>query len=205
MRNYLESTIAILMGIVILGFILIGFTGCTESTLVQPIESSNKFNSHTADELMVNFALAYGARDLGLYEQLLHENFIYTFNPDAVNKLGPSFKYFTKEDELITAANMFSGKPVVNSQGRSLAAITAIEFLKWEKVGDWELTGDMDRRGGLRGVYEGTIHISRDGDSDFFIKGRQMFTVVLADISGDEGEISPNYQIIGWQDLSSLK
>ena len=202
MRNYLESSIAILMGMVILGFILIGFTGCTESTLVQPLETMNKVNSPTADELMLNFALAYGGRDLGLYEQLLHEDFVYTFNQDAVNKLGPTYEFFTKEDELITAAKMFSGKPVVNSQGRTVAAITDIEFLSWQKVGDWEMTGDMDRRGSMRGVYEGTIHFTREGDRDFTIRGRQMFTVVMDEVSGDEGGSRPNYKIIGWQDLS---
>ncbi len=202
MRNYLESTIAVLMGVVILGFILISFTGCTEDTVLQPLDAPDKVYSPTVDDLMINFALIYGGRDLGLYEQLLHEDFIYTFNPEAVGKLGPSYEYFTKEDELITAANMFSGKPVVNSQGRTLAAITDIEFLHWEQVGDWELSGDMDGGGRLRGVFEGAIHITRDGDRDFTIRGLQIFTVVPVEGSGEDSGVLPNYQIIGWQDLS---
>ena len=201
MRNFLQSSIAILMGMILLGFVLIGFSGCTQSEILQPLESVSKVYSHTANHLMENFVEAYGNRDLERYAQLLHDDFIYTFNPNSTKRLGPSYKYFTKEDELITAANMFCGKPVVNSQGRTLPAITDIEFVAWQQAAPWEVTGEMDAEGGLRGVFDCVMHITRNGGCDFTIAGRQIFTVVLSGISDDEDGIQPNYQIIGWQDM----
>ncbi len=202
MRNFLETTITIVMGIILTGIILIGFSGCSEKGILQPIDPVLKIHSSSADNLMDNFAKAYGGRDLDLYAQLLHEDFIYTFNPESAKHSGPVYDFFTKEDELITAANMFCGKPIVNSQGRTLAAITDIDFQVWKQEGQWEMAEGMDSAGSLRGVFDCVIHITRDGDSNFTITGQQLFTVILADISDDEGAIQPNYQIIGWQDLT---
>ncbi len=204
MRNLLETIISVLLGIILTGIILVGFTGCSEKGILQPSDPALKFQSSTADLLMENFVQAYGDRDLDRYTQLLHDDFIYTFNPDFAKRLGPAYEYFTKEDELITAANMFSGKPVVNSRGRTLAAITAIEFQGWRQVGQWVLAEGVNSGGSLRGVFDCTIHITRDGDVDFTITGQQQFTVIPGEVSADEGAAPLNYQIVGWQDLTGL-
>jgi hypothetical protein len=203
MRNSLQSIIAVLMGMILLGFVLVGFSGCADEEILQPLDYISKVKSNTPERLMENFALAYGKRDLEMYAQLLNEDFLYTFHPDSAKRLGPSYKFFTREDELITAKNMFSGEPVVNSRGQIVAAITDIKFVAWQQSGAWQLTGEMDKEGGLRGVFDCVVQFTREGDSDITIRGQQLFTVVPAEISDEEDGIEPNYQIIGWQDLTA--
>lgn len=198
MRTILNSAIVILMTVILAGLVLLGLAGCTAETPFHPQDPTFKVYSASADALMANFVLAYGSRDLELYEQLLHDDFIFTFDRLTASRLGPSFQYFTREDELITARNMFCGKPIVNSRGIPQAAITDIDIQAWEQAGEWSLSAE----GHLRGVFDCIILVSREGASSFTISGQQLFTVVLADVSDSEGAVQINYQIIGWQELS---
>ena len=200
MRTILNSAIVILMTAILAGMILLGLAGCATDDPLQPLDPVFKVHSATANALMENFVLAYGGRDLELYEQLLHDDFIFTFDPVTAKRLGPAYEFFTREDELITAQNMFCGKPIVNSRGQHQGAITSIVFSAWEQAGEWAI----DSEGQLRGVFDAVIQIHRDGASSFTIAGQQVFTVVLADISDSEGAVQPSYQIIGWQELSGL-
>ncbi len=197
MRSILDTLIVILITVILAGFLLVGLTGCSEDDQLVSPAAALKVSSRTPDALMDNFVRFYGGRDLDGYAQLLHEDFIYTFDAATTRRLGPSFEFFTREDELITAAHMFCGRPVVNSRGQTVPAITGLDFLAWEQVGKWELTGE----GHLQGRFDMVLQVTRDQDSDFIIRGLQVFTVALADISDEEGAVQPCYRIIAWQDL----
>jgi hypothetical protein len=162
-----------------------------------PETDPGKVYSASADDLMANFVMAYGGRDLDLYGQLLHPDFIYTFDPECYSGLGPSYEYFTKEDELICARNMFCGEAIVNSRGQAQPAITSIQFQDWEQVGSWELQHD----GQLRGIFRMNLLISRQDSSNLSIRGRQIFTVAVNETFREVGGNLSFYQIIGWQDL----
>jgi len=201
MRITLKSIISIWMSLTLAAIVAASLTGCSKDAALMQPEPVLKVLSRTPDALMENFVKTYGERDLDTYAQLLHEQFIYTFNPETSRNLGPSYEYFTRQDELECAANLFSGEVVTNSRGQQVPAITAIEFRHWEQIGDWELASP-DEVDGLRGVFECTIRFVRAGAGDLTVRGRQLFTVAMADVSDGEGAVGPYYQIIGWQDLT---
>lgn len=196
-HSNLYPIILILMTTILAAFLLLGVSGCAEDSVMGPQDDPSKMYSVTADDLMANFVLAYGGRDLEAYAQLLHPDFIYTFDPEGCSELGPCYEFFTKEDELICAANMFSGEAVVNSRGQTLPAITDIIFNHWEQVGSWELEAD----GQMRGVFQIDILFTRQDASSLSVQSQQVFTVAQSEVYREVGGNLPYYQIIGWQDL----
>lgn len=201
MRNTIPSLqciMIIMMTAILAAFLLLAMTGCAEDSLLSPNDDPSKVYSATADDLMDNFVRAYGGQDLELYAQLLHDDFIYTFDPDCCSELGPVFEYFTREDELICAGNLFSGETVVNSRGQTVPAITGIHFHSWEREGSWEL----EANGRLRGIFQVDLLLTRQDSSDLRIRGRQIFTVAVNHDFREVGGGHPYYQIIGWQDLT---
>lgn len=199
MRTFIHSLIVIMMTVILAGMVMLGLTGCSDENLVQPENRENKIFSASPDELMENFALVYGGRDLEKYAQLLHDDFVYTFDPETAQELGPSFEFFNKDEELICAANLFSGETVVNSRGQSQPAILAITFHHWSLEGDWTI----DQAGHLRGVFEADISFYREGSSTLRVTGRQVFTVAATEDFREVGGSDTYYQVLGWQDLTN--
>jgi hypothetical protein len=200
MRNLIQTLIILVMTLILISFLTLGLTGCSPDQVANPQTDADKINLATADDLMMAFVEIYGNRDLDLYGQLLHENFIYTFDPHCCGELGPVYEYFTREDELICAQRMFSGKAGVNSRGQAVPAILDIDFNYWAQEGSWELEHD----GQLRGVFRADIVFLLEDSASWRVTGRQVFTVTTGDNFREVGGGLNSYQIIGWQELSGL-
>jgi len=166
--------------------------GCSpDSGILNPTPGATRFSA-SADILMENFQKAYTAMDLNEYEKILHEDFIFSFQACDVEKLGLSKDHYSREDELTTTSHMFSRKPHVKSNGQVVAPILGIEFLHFQREGEWVAMHDPDKPGLLKGVFQVDIRMDRGEAGSLSIRGTCVFFVV--------GNESTGYQLIGWVD-----
>lgn len=122
-RNILQVA-AMVAGILLL------LGGCSsKEEIVVPDDRSAYLLPGSPDKVMANFVTVYGSMDLEGYAQVLHEDFVFTFQPCDVQKLGLLKDHLTRQEELAVAANMFSRADVTKDDGRKVPGIHCIEFL----------------------------------------------------------------------------
>ena len=154
------------------------------------------------DVLMENFVAAYGAQDLEAYAPLLHEDFLFSYKACDAEQLGLSDDHHDRATELLISRRMFSRKPVVNSAGRTVPAITAIVFRGWERVGDWVEVPDPGRPGLRRAAYEVRVLFERERAGDIAVRGLSVFYALPVEMPDAEGKDQPAWQLAGWVDLT---
>lgn len=97
-------------------------------------------------ELMDLFRSAYQDRDLGLYDDILAEGFLFFFISAADGQ-------WDKTEDLISTANLFSGEAITNSQGELTRAITSIDVDQFIIRESWrDVAPGHPQFGGVAGV-----------------------------------------------------
>ena len=185
----------------ILSLLLIGLVGCTGNDLTLPTGPDKEAVRATTPELLLEkVAQAYADRDLECYADLLAEDFVFTFLPCDVNDLGLSSDHWGREDELISAARMFSGEPHVRDDGTVVPAILAIEVLEFHQDVPWTDAGDREHPGTLRAVYSMKVLFVREGAGDLVVDGPCIF--FASPVNGEDGETV--FQLRGWVDQTKV-
>ncbi len=196
----MQSSRFILTGLT-LALIVIGLAGCTGRDMMMPTGPDKDAVSATTPELLLEkVARAYADRDLECYADLLAEDFVFTFLPCDVNDLGLGSDHWGREDELISAARMFSGEPHVRGDGTVVPAITAIEVLDFNQDVPWEDAGDRRHPGTLRAVYSMKVLFVREGASDLVVDGPSIF--FATPVINDDGETV--FRLRGWVDQTKV-
>ena len=155
----------------------------------------------TPTRLMDNFARAYAGRDLETYTNLLHDDFVFHFTSCDAKRMGNPDAHLTKQQELASAANMFSGRVVQKDDGRVLPAITAIEFLHFAPEGPWREVADSDLPAGTKVcTYRVSLRIRRSRSSDLSIEGFAVFYAAIDHCFCADGSEVPCYRLIRWLD-----
>lgn len=144
------------------------------------------------DLLMEDFRQAYAAMDLDAYGKLLHEDFAFSPRNCSIEQLGKSADHYGRSTELEIAERMFSRTPYVKSDGRVVAPIEKIVFLRFEQVGGWTSVADPERPGLVKGVYEVHIVFERGEARSLTIRGDCVFYAV--------GDRRQGYKLVGWVD-----
>jgi len=196
-RNILQIA-AMVAGILLL------LGGCSsKQEIVTPEGRSGYLLPGSPDKLMANFVTAYGSMDLEGYAQVLHEDFVFTFQLCDVQKLGLLEDHLTRQEELAVAANMFSRAEVTKDDGRKVPGIHFIEFLYCERVSAWEAAaGFKDRDEVLGATYDMVVEITQMTGSVITIQGRSVFYVTGAGTVDTATGGAPYYHLIGWVDLT---
>lgn len=185
-----------------LGVLLVVMGCASEKQILGPVQTDPYPVAVTPDQLMENFATAYAARDLEGYGSLLHEDFVFSFQPCDIAKLGLSKDHFNREDELASARNLFSGKPLVKSDGRVVPAVTMIRFLDFSRLEDWVPADEAAKPGSLKAVYHILAQLDREDGSVLTIRGRSVFFTLAELREGENDGPRAVHQLVGWVDLS---
>jgi len=156
----------------------------------------------TPADLMSNFVTSYTTRDAPGYAALLHADFLFRFQACDVRKLGLSADHLTRQEEVQTARNMFSGKDYQKADGQVVPAITAIRFEQWEQVEPWRAAEDSAPARAMRVQVQCRVVIERAGASTLTISGQNVFYALPVPIELPTGGLREGYQLIGWVDLT---
>jgi hypothetical protein len=114
--------------LIVLVMVFVG--GCMQKDgILNPQVEHYYDNPDTPEKLMLNFVKAYGEMDLNLYEELLHEDFVFQYQPCDIENLKLDSPWHGKREELEIAANMFSGESLRKADGRVVPAIEQAELL----------------------------------------------------------------------------
>ncbi len=184
-----------------LTLILIGLAGCAGRDLMMPNGLDKEYVPATTPELLLEkVAQAYADRDLECYADLLAEDFVFTFLPCDVNDLGLGSDHWGREDELISAARMFSGEPHVRDDGTVVPPILAIEVLEFRQDVPWEDAGDREHPGTMRAIYSMKVLFVREGASDLVVDGPCIF--FASPVRNEDGQTV--YRLRGWVDQTKV-
>ncbi len=187
----------------ILLLVVMGAAGCFRPDDIIETDPPAKYVFPTTpDDLMANFVTAYTTRDVAGYGDLLHEDFIFSFQACDVAKLGLSKNHYTRADEIQTARNMFSGKAYHKSNGQVVPAITGINFVQWQQLGAWRSAEDSAPAGALRVSVECLVTMERQGAATIRVAGQSIFTALPVQIEVQDGVFHEGYQMLGWVDLT---
>jgi len=189
------------------GFILLlilgGTVGCMHQDGMVETEPPLKYVfPETPDDLMTNFVTAYTTRDAVGYADLLHEDFIFSFQACDVAKLGLSKDHFTREDEIQTARNMFSGRDYHKSNGQVVPAITEIRFERWEQLEPWHPAEESAAADVMRINMVCRVVLERGRASTIEVAGQSVFYAVPAVLEVRDAIFREGYKMVGWVDLT---
>ncbi len=184
-----------------LTLILVVLAGCAGNDPMAPSGQQKQVTGATTPTLLMEkIALAYAERNLDCYADLLAEDFVFTFLPCDVKDLGLGQDHWNREDELISAARMFSGEPHVMDDGTVVPAVIAIEVLECRQTIPWEDAGAGYGTGTLRAVYSMRVLFVRDGASDLMVDGPSIFYAE----PGKDNDGNTVYRLSGWGDQSKV-
>lgn len=180
-----------------LGLMALALSGCIfspdpdpEPPQPDPVEYDTAF---TPLILMDNFQTAYTERDIDGYRELLDDRFKFFF-VDAADG------FYTKEEDLISTGNMFSGEARTNSEGELTKAISSIDVDQLLVVEPWtDISASDPYYGDIPGVKEALYQIRfvlYHPEGTITVEGQQTFYAVP--IEEDGAEI---WYLIGQRDI----
>lgn len=154
----------------------------------------------TLEQLMENFKTAYTSMDIDGYRDMLHDEFKFIFLPGE----GPS-DFFTRQEELSSAENMFSGEPHVNPDGDPVRAISSIRVENLDPVEPWEdvppsypYFGEYADDGAQIGYYQVRIVLEHD-DGTITVSSKQFFFAIPVE-EDQNGTTRTRWKLIGQED-----
>lgn len=155
----------------------------------------------TPDKLMANFKKAYDEMDIEGYREILEAAYKFFFQQADIDNLGLTFDYWERDDELQSAANIFSGDP---SPSSGEAGVSDIDFNFLEAATVWEDSVNPDFPGARRALYQVILFFERPGTTTIEVQGRQEFYVTSHDSVQEDDFIKDYYQVVGQVDLSDI-
>jgi hypothetical protein len=157
------------------------------------------------DTLMARFRTVYAGRNIDGYRAVLADGFRFLFSAVDVTRLNLPRAYFTRDEDLGSTANMFSGDPVIKPDG-SVPGVTSILIPTWSRSGTWTATGpaDPDFPNTQRATYTVGLRIYRQAYATILLlDGQETFYVSARDSTCD-GITRPYWQLRGQRDLTSI-
>ena len=101
----------------------------------------------TPAQLMDNFQTVHSEMDISNYRNMLDDRFLFFFNSGG--------DFWTREEDLISTDNMFSGEPRINSDGEPIKAISEIAVDHMMILESWD---DVDPAHPFFGSIPGVMH-----------------------------------------------
>jgi hypothetical protein len=193
MKTFLSHTLVAWMAILLIA-LAVALSSCSRESapLIPALEKSQLPFPATPDQLMANFAQAYGDQNLAEYAALLHPDFVYELTQGSVPQT------WGRDQELAITARMFSREDWVKS-GLTIAGISRIEIVRFAGRGPWSPGADggaAEAEHDLVRTYEVLLRFHRTDDSVITVRGPVVFQVRLDDLDTGEGGMRPGYRLV---------
>lgn len=197
MKTLSSHTLAAWMALVLIA-IAAALTSCGHdpAPLVPALEKSRLPFPATPDQLMANFAEAYGDQDLAEYAALLHPDFVFELTSGCVPQT------WDRDQELAIAARMFSREDLVKA-GRTIAGIGRIEIVRFAGQGEWRAADDAGADGGasqgdgdLERTYEVFLRFHMNDGGVLVVRGASVFRVRRDALDDGDGGMRPGYRLV---------
>ncbi len=150
----------------------------------------------TPDKVIQNLRSAYQQMNIDAYRHILHPNFVFKFQQYDIDNLNLPSDHFTREEDLASTENMFSGQIV-----GEVPAVGSISWPMLEGISVWETSYNPEYPNSQRRLYSFAINITRPGATTLIFHGQQEFYVTSRDSMVD-GSPTPYWQLLGQVDLS---
>ena len=152
----------------------------------------------TPDKVIQNLREAYENMDIDTYRHALHPNFVFKFQQYDIDNLNLPSDHLTREEDLLSTVNMFSGRPVGDVPG-----VILISWPVLERQSIWETSYNPEYPDAQRGLFHFAINITCPGATTIVITGQQEFYVTSRD-SIVAGSPTPYWQLLAQIDLSDI-
>jgi len=149
------------------------------------------------DILMNNFRVSYSDMNLDEYEQVLHSDFRFIFQPSDIDVLGLPSDHIDREVELIIAANTFLGlvEPVV----------AQINFDIFDPETTWEPSTHPDfPPPAVSCFYNISLTAVRPTHTTVIVEGLSEFFAIARDSVIEGGSVLEYWELLGHRDLTGM-
>lgn len=153
----------------------------------------------TPDKVIDNLQEAYEKMDIDGYRNVLHMNYIFKFQQYDIDNLNLPSDHLTREEDLESSTNLFSGNAVNGVPG-----VSQITWPSNEKEGTWETSYNPEFPNSQRCLYNFEMNITRPGATTIIVKGKQEFYVAERDSMVD-GSPRQYWELLGQVDLSDIE
>ncbi|MBK9304477.1 MAG: hypothetical protein IPM94_11455 [bacterium] len=157
----------------------------------------------TADNLMTNFKNAYVEMNVGEYSNVLHSDFIFVFADWS--DVAPPSGIYTREEDLQSTTNMFSGDQGQSPDGQPIPAVRDIAFQQLVRLTEWEDVPETHPYfpGASRALYDVLVvfNLVNEGWITITVDTQQLFYVKAVAEEEKDGDIQQHFYLIGQQDL----
>ena len=150
----------------------------------------------TPDKVIENLRSAYERMDIDVYRPILHPTFRFMFQQFDIDNLILPSDHFTREEDLESTTNLFSGNPVNGVPG-----VSQITWPILSGTGVWEDSTNPDFPDSRRRLYNLEMNITRPGATTIIVRGQQEFYVASRD-SVHNGVPTQFWQMLGQIDLT---
>jgi hypothetical protein len=185
--------------------LLLALSGCgSSSTTPPPVPEgpTERFPS-TADILMANFLLAYESMAPAMLDHATHPQSMIILQQSTRNMFPDVGEILDHTEQARIAGRMLSRQDVTDPDGYLVAAVQAIQFQTFQRVGSWGMSLPTDVIPNTENaLYSVQFQFERGQSySPLKVMGNIRFYVAHRD-STVGGQTQPYYQIIGQVDLS---
>jgi hypothetical protein len=150
----------------------------------------------TEGKVIKNLQEAYVKMDIDGYRNVMHKDYIFKFQQYDIDNLNLPSDHFTREEDLASTQNLFSGQAV-----GGVPAVSSITWNVLDGIGIWETSYNPEFPNAQRRLYNFVININRPGATTIVVTGQQEFYVTSRD-SLVEGSPTPYWELLGQVDLS---
>jgi hypothetical protein len=158
----------------------------------------------TPEQAVENLRTSYAFMDIEFLRSVLAADYLSFLQQDTQDQFLHLGATLDVDQELMSAANIFSGQPITNSNGNLVPGVASIQFPVLNRVGDWAVAGPGERLpGAFASTYEVTIDVYRSGYSTLRSTGEIRFFAVSSD-SLVAGEVRQHWKLVGQDDLTDI-
>jgi len=163
------------------------------------------------DQAIENLELSYEELNYGEYERLIHESYVFRFDPSEVDVVGAA--EFSANEDLESTFHMFSGEtglepvlnPVTGLPNGEFKVVPSVQSIRLDLTADssssWSEVEGGDFKGSWRRIYHVDLTVYYSGDDRVDqVRGAQIFYLAPGTRRGDTSG-TLYWQLRGWEDM----